>query len=826
VGGPTDGLLGWVRRLGAETGSERAAVAAEAVAGGLLDYVPDLVELFARARGRERMPYGTALAALVEAAPAAERRSRLRAARALEKLPPLLHEENSLVVVAALALLEAAGDLSLVPQLLAVRVPAAAGYATRAIRTLVLDAGDAGLELARELAGSADAHTRRVGLGLLESAAAAGQRARMAAGNEALAGVVAGLQADDRPLMRTAVAVVMGSLEQVDRGPALVEAALRHADVLVRREALRALVALRPPDVYRCCVAALEDGDPHVAEMAAAALCDGDPAEVLDAVGRALLEGGATPPLAALVAMLPALESVDLQALLLQDTDALVRRRAGGKSTPTASEERLRRTAQRAVLFDGPLGGLARATLWHLAGSQGWTWPRTLVDVELLLRGLEDPAPAAREAARALLFRELRPVSPAAVTLALSAMARLPDGEELLVRAAVELQDEVSRQARRALALRLGLPPEGHDARLIGVASWVDLLRSGAPERQAFAARVLGRFGCNDAAPALERALLDADPAVCMAAAEALVELGLARSVAALMEALDRRPRDEKGRGPEAHARQRLVAALGGMGGLPALRFLVERGGDTDGDHDAVAALGRRLGPSAYDALLELVGSEGEASRRLALVALGATGDERAVEVLQAWRSEPSFMKVAVRALGETRHPAAVRPLIAVLRALVGKDGREVRAVHRELARALEAVMAVASASMDELLLGRLANMETVSVGVWRGDVHFQDRISYAAVRRLAGDELERRGRPRLSPGRPGTITLERPPIEGGAPVPEVPFLRLPHLLRPCPCGEVPLPAGPADGQWVLACCSRGHAVRYRAAYVSLVRPA
>ena len=816
----TDDLSVWIKRLTVWKASDREQAAADAVAAGLLAYLPDLVELFARGRAD-----GAVLVTLMQAVPAGERRALLREAGAHEKLPSLLQHPNSLIVVLATKLLAEAGDLSVVPALLAVRVYAAAGYAAQAIKAIVRAAGEPGLQLAGELARSSDRFTRAIGLDLLEAATAADQGARLAAGDTALAAVVAELQADERPLVREAAAVVMAALDRPGRGPALVELALRHGDVLVRRGALRALIRLGPPEAWLCCVSALEDSDQHVADMAAEALHAGEAAVVLDAVARTLLEEGPAPRLAAVVAALAAPESVDLLALLLQDADA--QRVPGEGYQPEVTERRVRRMAQRAVRFDGPLGGPAREALWQRAASQGWSWPRIVNDVFLLLRGLEDPEAAAREAARRLLFRELRPVSPAAVALAMEFMARLPAGEELLVQAVVELEEEVRPQARRALAGRLGLAPDVAADRLVRGAAWVAAMQDGAPERRAFAARVLGRFGCREAAPALERALMDPDPGVAAAAADALAELGPPDVEGALIGALRQRPGAPAAWGPEDTAQQRMTAALARWGGMPALRFLLARGRGGEADASAVAVLGRRLGAGAYDMLLEQLGRDDDAARPLALIAMGATGDERSVDVLGAWLPPGRFTAAAVRGLGESRQPSAVGPLLDVYDAFERHEGHDAVSAHQGAQGALEAILRTAAGAVEDVLLERLARLEPVLIGVWAGDVKHQDEVGYDDVRLLAGEELERRGRPRPEPEPQRRLfSLAKETLDQVTePLEEPPFLHLPHLLRSCPCGEAPSPSGPGEKGWVTARCTRGgHSFRYREAYIFLVR--
>lgn len=96
------------------------------------------------------------------------------------------------------------GDLSLVPEILAVRSFVAYGAVTRCIAALVRAAGGAGRELVGELARSPDAFVRKVGAGLAEAGDAKTALEALAATDPVRAGVVERLRADDRPLVRAA----------------------------------------------------------------------------------------------------------------------------------------------------------------------------------------------------------------------------------------------------------------------------------------------------------------------------------------------------------------------------------------------------------------------------------------------------------------------------------------------------------------------------------------------------------------------------------------------------------------------------------------------
>jgi HEAT repeat protein len=794
----------------------------------LLLRLPDLLAGFRDATGPDRMKRGLDLVALVARVPAEDRASLLRSARAADTLVPLLAVENTGVVLSAVKLLADSAEPAVVPPMLeaAARASSLRGYVADAVKRIAAASGEAGAAMAHGLARSEDVFVRSIGVACggtsggsgatlddpspLVRASALRALERSPTDARAVPRVLECLRADGDRGVRVAAAQLTATWRVAAAAPVLAEVVRRDPDALVRRAAVEAIAALRPPESGAWLAGALGDADAHVADAAVAALVSGAPADALEGLAYVLTEGRATPRAAEVASHLGP-PGVDLVALLLQDARADVRAAAVRARGPAGdAEERGRRMAQRACAFDGPVGPDGRAALWTLAGELSY-WPQTLGDLELVLRGQADPAVAPREAAWLLFRRELATRTAADVEALLSLVARRADAARLLVRLAVELDEARSAEARRVLARLRGVDV-ADGAALVDVGSLVVALLAPAAPARVFAATALGRFGCDAARGALEQALEDPDDGVRDAASAALGALGDARACEPLQRAFLRADDDARRRGAAA-------TALGALGDEAVLRFLAPLAAHP-AELDAVAVLARRAGPAAYDGLVAWMG--GAADRLPAgLVAAGATGDPRAVELMSLWLSHVPLTAVAVRGLGETRLPDALAPLLRAYREAEQTGQHASVDLHEALAVALDSIAAARPAAISDEDLDALAALDVVFVTVWFGDVTGAVPVSYAAVRARAGEERVRRGG--APPGPPSVQRLGPADPLRAEPAPGAPaFLRLP-LARRCACGVVPTPLASRVPGWWTARCPQGHEVRYAENYLPLV---
>jgi HEAT repeat protein len=789
----------------------------------LRERLSDLLAGFRDASGPDRMKRGVDLVALVAGVPADDRASLLRSARAADTLVPLLAAENTSVALSAVKLLADSAEPKVVPPMLeaAARAPSLRAYVADAARRILAASGGAGASMAGDLALSPDAFVRAIGVACASDPAAAlddpspAVRARALEGlarvpvqERTIPALVERLRVDADRSVRLAAVRVVSAWHAAVAAPVLQDALLHDADALVRRAVVEALATVRPPGAFRWLASALGDADVHVADAALAALVAGAPEDALDGLARVLAEGSASPRVAEAASGF-GIEGLDLLALMCQDARPALREAACGLTSAGGSSSACgQRLAQRACAFDGPVGPGGRAALWTLAW-RSYGWPATLGDVELMLRGLDDPAPEAREAAWEALRWQLARSLPRDRERMLERVARHPDGATLLVRAAAGLRGDPSREARLALARLRGVDSDD-GARLVDVPSLLASLRASAAPTRVFAARVLGRFACRDARAPLERALDDPDRDVREAAATALGELGDERAAGALRRALVLHVDD-------VELKAELVAALGAAGDLPSLLCLAALAQRSE--LDAVAALARRLGPAAYDAIVSWMAGP-EANLRAGLVAAGASGDPRAVDLLSNWLPRSAFTPYAVRGLGETRLAAALPALLHAPVALgVPEDDVGSRELHEALADALDAVVAAAPEAVPGATLDLLASLDVVRVRFLAGDVYQSLPVSYGDVRARAGDERVRRGGVHPGPGSVTTLATWWPLAPDPAPA-APPFLRLARA-GDCACGGFATLETRVPGWWIGRCTS-GHDVRFVANYVPL----
>jgi HEAT repeat protein len=173
---------------------------------------------------------------------------------------------------------------------------------------------------------------------------------------------------------------------------------------------------------------------------------------------------------------------------------------------------------------------------------------------------------------------------------------------------------------------------------------------------RAEAVATLGALGDRRVVPALLRALDDASVEPRAPVADALGRLADPAAVPALARVARRVPRDDLAR----HA----ALALGTVGTPAAVEALLTIAREPPGGDDVRVAL-ERAGPAAVPRLAREVGGGSPTSARLAAEALGAMGDRRATPALVAAVLGASFARVAaLEALARLADPAAVPALV------------------------------------------------------------------------------------------------------------------------------------------------------------------
>jgi HEAT repeat protein len=194
------------------------------------------------------------------------------------------------------------------------------------------------------------------------------------------------------------------------------------------------------------------------------------------------------------------------------------------------------------------------------------------------------------------------------------------------------------------------------------VAGALAALESGDSSGRLDAIRILGLARAEEAGPALLSAVADPDPAISMAAAEALGRIDSPATVSGLLVALDH---------PDERVQLSAARALGMMaveGAVQPLRDMLMNGDGAEVS-TAAEALGRIGGAEATDALLAALADPDMTPRRhAALAALESIG-EPAVGTLTGMlaSSDPYARSNAAQALGWIGSPSATDALVQAL---------------------------------------------------------------------------------------------------------------------------------------------------------------
>jgi len=202
----------------------------------------------------------------------------------------------------------------------------------------------------------------------------------------------------------------------------------------------------------------------------------------------------------------------------------------------------------------------------------------------------------------------------------------------------------------------------------------VNALKSPDVELRRTAAKSLGQLGDKRATEPLIAAARDSDLAVRLAAAQALGELGEQRAGAALIALLKSFPAST-----DADTLMPVVRALGRVKDKNSVEVLLPLLQRTSGLQrtskgapellSAVAtALGQAGNPAAVEPLITLMRSGPWGPCFTAATALGEIGDPRAIDALveQVPKTYPEFREVAIKALGKIRDARAVDALLAL----------------------------------------------------------------------------------------------------------------------------------------------------------------
>ena len=479
-------------------------------------------------------------------------------------------------------------------------------------------------------------------------------------GRRALHPVLAVLASHPDPDQRKFAADVLGQIGDREAVGSLLVAVERDADMNVRASAAEALGGIGGEEAVRGLEAAFHSGK-----------------ELLRACAlESLIRLGAPPPLPSLVPLLedPGLRRAAYRAL------GLVRQPAAFELLSRGLSSRLRSTRDAAMA--------ALGVAW-LSGRDDQR-----AELEQAVRGGARKVEGAREAIASALEGDDPELKAGALVLA----AALEDGQPAEAVAEAARDDRVVPVAVFALS-RLGaaggrallpsLTQLSTPARavaceaLVGMAdpSWVaplqDLLGSGEPDLQRFAARALGRTGSEDALRPLLSALSDAS--LGKGAASALVSLGAAhphKVTAELRALVDRRP---------TPAAVWVLAKLGGESAQAALKKAL---GDPDPAVRAAAAeaAGNAGGPLGLELLRQAMADEAAAVRAAAARGLGrlAEGGEELIRLALS-DQDPSVQLAAIESAGEAR-AYSVTPVLGSL--LASGDGLRASQAVQALARA------------------------------------------------------------------------------------------------------------------------------------------
>lgn len=291
--------------------------------------------------------------------------------------------------------------------------------------------------------------------------------------------------------------------------------------------------------------------------------------------------------------------------------------------------------------------------------------PRAL---EPLVRQLDHPHPAVRQASVAALNSIAHPAMPDRVRALLAhpsprvreSAARIagyfgyPDCTEPMLALCADPEEPVRRIAVEQL-------PQFDDPR--ARAALHAALVSGTPGERAAAARALAHADPSEALPRLLAASLDADPWVRYYAARSLGRQGGSSGVPALVALAT----DD----PIPPVRVAAVEALGQLGAAHAVAALGSLASDRDAAvaGAALTALARLPGDGALGILLTALGGGERELQEAALGALGERADGAAVPAvarIAAGGADPEMRVLAMQVLGDIGTEGAVDALVAL----------------------------------------------------------------------------------------------------------------------------------------------------------------
>jgi HEAT repeat protein len=478
---------------------------------------------------------------------------------------------------------------------------------------------------------------------------------------EAVPALIAALETDADPAVRTAAATGLREQAALGAVPALL-AALGDTDPGVRRAARLALGEMQTPDAMPALLAALRDDDPRARAAAARHLSELGRLEALPPLLAGLrdpdpdVRGNAAWSLGRLRAR----EAAPVLVAALRDKSGDVRAKAAEALAQLGAPEAA--PALAAALADRD-AGVRRVSAWALASLKAPDAAPALIaaltdndaqvreGVEWALAGLKTPA-VVRALIAALANGNARVRAGAATALGLQPAT---EATAALIAALRDRDREVRLAAAQALEDLETAAPEA-------VPALIALLGDKDPDLRRQAKWALGRLKAPEAVPALIATLKGADPDLRRAAATVLGRRKAAEAVPTLLAALgDTNP----------DVRQAVAEALGRHQVAEAASALVRALGDTDAGVRRAAAesLGRHRAPGVVPVLLATLRDEDPQTGDQAAKALVRL---RAPEALPGLISalgdrELSVRVYAARHLVKFAAPEAAPALIAAL---------------------------------------------------------------------------------------------------------------------------------------------------------------